>query len=494
MTKTIRALGFFLAAATLTGAAGFGGEAAAQASARALVIEGRLIDGTGAAPIQDGRVVVRDGVIVCAGQARACARPADAVAIDAAGGTILPGLIDLHAHPRPHYFGWFLASGVTTVRSANTDLAMARTLEALPAPRSDLVWAGPMLDGENSIIRRFLPDPVEGRPSPARAVEDASLDGVELLIAQTPVQAVAAVDALAANGAHWVKLYEQLPPDAFAAAAERARQKNLPVMADLGMASTRGLSAAQVDLLQAAALGVDSLEHASGAALAYQRLGGDLTAETLDPALIDRMARALLETDTALVPTLSVFHFTAEDQAPELGLNGVPFADATGIVREGLDRQWRGVHGHFHGDPAARDGARLDGRIGAATARRLAELGGRVGAGSDTPAGAYNLPGGGLHLELELMTRAGFTPLQALSAATATAAEILGRDDIGRIAPGRRADLLIVDGDPSRDIRDTRRLRHVILAGQAFEAGPLQARALADGDVRLAALIAEDER
>ncbi|WP_083673922.1 amidohydrolase family protein [Brevundimonas sp. ZS04] len=108
------------------------------------------------------------------------------------------------------------------------------------------------------------------------------------------------------------------------------------------------------------------------------------------------------------------------------------------------------------------------------------------------PPAPYNLPGGGLHLEMELMTRAGLSPLQALSAATGTAADILKRDDIGRIAVGRRADLLIVEGDPSRDIRDTRRLRHIVLDGRAYAPDALKRQAITDGEARLAALLAEE--
>ncbi|OYX15637.1 MAG: hypothetical protein B7Z09_09825, partial [Brevundimonas diminuta] len=84
------------------------------------------------------------------------------------------------------------------------------------------------------------------------------------------------------------------------------------------------------------------------------------------------------------------------------------------------------------------------------------------------------------------------SPLQALSAATGTAADILKRDDIGRIAVGRRADLLIVEGDPSRDIRDTRRLRHIVLDGRAYAPDALKRQAITDGEARLAALLAEE--
>jgi imidazolonepropionase-like amidohydrolase len=92
---------------------------------------------------------------------------------------------------------------------------------------------------------------------------------------------------------------------------------------------------------------------------------------------------------------------------------------------------------------------------------------------------------------MELMTRAGLSPLQALSSATGTAADILQREDIGRIAVGRRVDLLVVEGDPSQDIRDTRRLRQVILDGQVLDPAALKNRALEDGEALLASLMAE---
>lgn len=482
LTTTLARVAALAAAATLA--------AAGAAQAETLSITGRILDGAGGAPIEKGRILVKDGTIACVGALPACAPPPDARRIDAGSGSVIPGLIELHSHPRPHYYGWFLAAGVTTVRSANTSLEMVRALDALPAPRAELVWAGPMVDGEKSVLRRFYPAGADGTPSAARPADGSSLEGIELLIAETPEQAVAAIDALVASGAPWVKLYELLPPDIYAAAAGRAKERGLPIMADLGVASTRGLGPAQVDLLQAAAMGLDTLEHASGGALAYQRLGGDLSAEPLDPALIDRLARALLEANVALVPTLSVFHFNGSDETPEAGLAGVPFADATGAVHDNLKQQWAGLRQHHHGNPVNLEKARLDTRISLAVARRLSELGGRVGAGSDTPAGSYNLPGGGVHLEMELLTRAGLTPLQALSAATGTAADILRREDIGRIQVGRRADLVIVEGDPSRDIRDTRRLRQVIRAGAVLDPTVLRDEALADGDARLAALMA----
>ena len=81
-----------------------------------LVLKRRVIDGTGAAPIEHGVVVIANSRVHCVGAAGKCAYPASAPVIDAGAGTILPGLIDLHVHARPTYFSWFLPVGVTTVR------------------------------------------------------------------------------------------------------------------------------------------------------------------------------------------------------------------------------------------------------------------------------------------------------------------------------------------------------------------------------------------
>lgn len=431
-----------------------------------LVLKGRVIDGTGAAPIERGVVVIADGRVQCVGQAGRCSYPARARIIDAGTGTIMPGLIDLHVHTRASYFTWFLPAGVTTVRDANNSFSTLQALQQVGPYRPRLVYTGPLLDGPATVFTQFFPDSLV-----ARFVRPAPAGPVRELIAQqvrTPAEARAAVDSVAAHGAAFVKLYEQLSPEAYRAAADEAHRRHLRVMTDLGMMETRGLEGAQVDALQAMQAGVHSIEHASGYALAYQRLGGDPT-KPLDAKLVDRLARATVQSHTALVPTLSVFYGTvypdsAKRQLVRLpGGTAVP-ADMVAFFDQSARRS----------TPAGRERAAADLRLDQALTRRIYELGGVIGAGTDVPAGDYNLPGGGLHRELALLVQAGLPPLAALHAATGAAGQILGLPELGTLQAGKVADIIIVAGNPAADIRATRTVRYVLQAGRVLPSDSLQ--------------------
>lgn len=406
----------------------------------ALVLRGRIIDGTGAPAIEDGLVVVEGDRITCVGAMEGCGVPIGARLVET-DGTILPGLIDLHVHTRPHYLWMYLAAGVTTVRDLNNDVGVIEQVGSDGSDRARVVWSGPLLDGENSVIARM---------------------GGRIFQATTPEAARAAVDSVADLGAEVVKLYEQIPPDAFRAAAERAAERGLPTAADLGTQLTRGLTDAEVDALQAIEAGVTSIEHLSGFALAYRRLGGDPAAARLDPVLVDSLARAVVSSGVAVVPTLVVDAAFAADALDFV--DEIPLADR---LPEGMGEWWSQMHAGLSAE--ARKRARADLRLSRALIRRIAELGGRIGAGSDAPAGPFDVPGGALHRELELLvTEGGLTPLQAITAATANAAHVLGRDDLGVVAEGKTADLLVVAGRPDEDVRETREIEYVIKGGKLW--------------------------
>ncbi len=407
----------------------------AAQSAGPLVLRGRVVDGTGAAALEAGEVTVVAGRIDCVGAMGICAVPSGAQVIDAGSGTILPGLIDAHTHVfDTGMLAMFLPAGVTAIRDLHNALPTLARLEAVEMPRPRIVKAGPLIDG-----RRTWPG---------------------ALLATTPEEGIAAVDSVTAAGVDVVKLYNGLDSATFAATAARTREKGFPITADL--------FGSRVDALAALEHGVRGFEHGGGFLTAYSRLGGDRTAMAIDTVLLDRIVAAILEHDAYLVPTLIVQRQYALDETPSL--EGVPMADR---VQPFLRVFWTRRDSV---PPEFRERFRANMRFVSALANRLVQRGGRVGAGSDLP-NPYVVPGGALHQELELLVEAGLTPLQAIRAATAEAAKILGFDDVGRIAAGQAADLIIVDGDPTRDIRATRAVRTVVLRGQVYTQQELLQRA-----------------
>lgn len=408
------------------------------------VLLGRLFDARAGTVLEHGVVVIAGERVRCAGARDACTWEAATPQHHYGDALLLPGLIDLHVHARPHYIGAFVPSGVTTVRDAGNTLdTLARLRTTTGAPR--LFATGPLLDGPGSVLTPKGPAPFDA----------ATLGGQPALTLASPADAVTVVDALAEAGVDWIKLYEQLPPEVFDAAVQAAARHDLPVMADLGTVLTRGLTGAHVDARQAAASGVATLEHLGGAALAYERLGGDPNAETLDPALLDRIVADLEQSGIAVVPTTANgAQFFAPDSLPRDDLPGAALmaADFTGY--------WSHLAGVL-GDPEVQARARSDQRLMRALLPRLLAAGVRVGAGSDLPAAPYMLPGPALHQELDALVRTGLTPVQALQSATHVAADILGQSDLGRLEAGARADVLVVAGDPLADIRATRRIEAV---------------------------------
>lgn len=409
-------------------------ELAAQSLQDPIVLHGRLIDGSGAPPLEDAVVVIRGERIDCVGARGTCAEPAGARVIDAGDGTILPGLIDLHTHIYSRStLAMFPAAGVTAVRELHNSFIVLGTLESAPPPRPHIVKAGPLIDGE------------------------LRLPGS--LVAATPEQARAAVDSVVRGGADFVKLYNGLSPAAYRAAAERA--------AELGVEATTDLLNSEVDALQALAWGVRGFEHAAGFLAAYIRLGGDTTRADPDPVILDSLVTAVLAANAYIVPTLIIQRQLASPTEPSL--QGVPLAERVDPFIRGFWRRWAEI------PPETRTRFARHARFSAALVLRLVARGGRAGAGTDVP-NPFVTPGGALHQELELLVEAGLAPVQAIHAATGAAASILNRDDIGTIEPGHIADIIMVDGNPATDIRATRGLRLVIREGIPYTMDTLLAR------------------
>ena len=337
-----------------------------------------VLDGGGGPPARDQTVVAAGGVITRVGPAGQVAAPPEAVLVDGAGGTLLPGIVDAHVHLGFYPPAQVLAGGVTTVR----DLGWPRErLDALREGAAAPGAASPRLLAAGQIVT--VPGGYPTRapwapPGTARPVDGAA-------------EAVAAVAELAGTGAAVIKVAlddrvgPTLPAPVLAALVGAAAERGLGVTAHVGTA---------VEAAKALAAGVGELAH------------WPFDSRPLPDPLVDALAESVVA-----VPTLHI--------------------DPTRARRAGL--------------------------------RRFVARGGRVVYGTDL--GNQGPPPAVDTEELRLLVGAGLAPGQALAAATSVAAAHLGLAGTGVVAPGARADLLLVDGDPLADLTALSRVRLVTRDG-----------------------------
>jgi imidazolonepropionase-like amidohydrolase len=370
---------------------------------------------------------VRDGAITQIGGAV----PPGAGTVDGHGGTLLPGLIDSHVHASPASLAQALTFGVTTELCMFASPPVVAARRALAAQRDDVAdiraasYGASAAGGSLSLIDHEIP----------------TLAG--------PQDADPFVTARLAEGADYIKLFLEdgqrygrtsLSPDTVRAVIAAAHRHGRLTLAHTDSAATaRMFLAAGGDGLAHVLSDID-LSCRPRFAIATLRVTAVMS------------AAAAREVDQSLRTLLS---------HPQIG----PYLDPS-------DRQALGDPGQLTAartSAAVHQGGRLDFAAAARSTRALSQAGTPILAGTDVNPGgpqddaspmmrALHIGGHGtaLHHELELLVQAGLTPVQALAAATSRPARHFGLTDRGRIAPGLRADLLLVHGDPSTDITATR--------------------------------------
>lgn len=405
------------------------------------IVGGTLIDGNGGAPVRDAAVVVRDGRIVALGAATSVAIPSDAYRVDAAGKTILPGLWDMHSHFEQVEWGpIYLASGVTTARDCGNEFEFITAVR--DAIREDR-GVGPRL---------LLAGVVDGT-SP----ESAGVQRVD-----TPEQALYWTRRYHDAGFQQMKIYSSVKLDEEKVVIAEAHR--------LGMSVT-GHVPEGLDAYQTIAAGQDQINHISYVADIMHPLlppNADRVAHKKATAAIDlaspEAAKAiefLKAHKTVLDPTLATFEIDeATTEKPvafiEPGANFI----APELVQSLTDVE-----------PPS-DASRLQERV---DAKYLAILGALHRAGIPIMTGTdQTIPGHSIHREIELYVKAGFTPMEAIQAATVVPARAMGLEkDSGSLDVGKRADLIVIDGDPLADIRNTRNVMVVIAHGKLFDPSAL---------------------
>jgi imidazolonepropionase-like amidohydrolase len=419
------------------------------ATGTTIIRNGQLIDGTGKPPVRDAVLVIQDGWITYAGPvAQAPPLPPEVQRIDARGGTIMPGLVEAHFHPTyfnvaaledldikyPVEYVTLLAAanarlalecGYTAARSGgslfNIDVWLKKAIEndLVPGPR--LAASGREICGAGGLMD-WNPD-----------FRKIGMEGL-VLIVNGADEARAAVRKLVKDGVEWVKTY----PTGDAAAPDTNDHHTLcmtyeEMHAVVATAHNHGMKVtghcrATLGIKNALRAGYDTLEHGT--------------------FMDDEALEMLLQRNTPVVPALQ-FELASIEHGREFGMSQ------------------RVIDGHQE---------TLEG--GAASARRILRAGGRLGMGGDYGF-AWN-PHGTYAKELTFFVKyVGLSPLETLTCATRTGAEIMGRDsEFGTLEAGKLADVLVVDGDVAADIGilEDRSRFLAVMQGGIIKAGQLAGR------------------
>jgi len=427
-----------------------------------------VIDGSGAAPLADQTVIIADGRIAAIGPAATTPLPKDAELHDYRGYSILPGLVGMHDHlyysasnalqrgggtvlepgvivaeiaytaPR-----LYLAAGVTTLRTTGsvepyTDFKVHSRIEAglMPGPHMDVT--APYLEGAPTYFAQMheLTDPEDARRL---------------------------VDIWADYGATSFKAYMHLTRAELAAAAGEAHRRGFRITGHL----------CSVTWPEAVAAGIDDFEHGPvytdsefvGGKIPdvcpkAQELQASWVAEPIEGAKVAALIRLLVDHHIAVTSTLPVFELYVPGRPPPQ--RRTLEAMASGARESYLTE--RSMLDPNNPTPALLLHKEM------AFERAFAAAGGLLLAGPDPTGNGGVLPGFGNQRELELLVEAGFTPLQAIQIGTQNGARFLGRDkDIGTLAPGKRADLVLVKGDPAAHIEDIENVEVVFKDGLGYD-------------------------
>jgi imidazolonepropionase-like amidohydrolase len=445
-------LGQGLAAAALLLVAGCGQkDAAAPASATGaskVLTNFTLIDGTGAAAAPGSAMVVGpDGKIAWVGPQAQLKAPEGAQTVDLAGKYVMPGLIDLHVH----------IGNVVDLKQDYKNFTRENVEKDLKTYASYGVTTVLTMGTENDTIFPLRAEQRAGKPTMARVytagqgvVFKGGYGGVPGLNQQisTPAEAAAAVDAQAAKGVDVIKFWlddelgtmPKMPPEVSKAIIDTAHKHKLKVLAHIFYLE---------DAKRVVDQGVDGLVHS-------------VRDQPVDAALISAMkAKGTWQMAETLSREASMFAFGIPPSAEILN---DPFfiAGVSPAALEGLRSPERqktvSSNPHFGDLPKFFEQAKQNTKL-------LKDGGVQYGFGTDSgPPGRY--AGYFSHWELALLVDSGFTPAEAIKAATSTAAQFLNMTELGSIAAGKQADLLVLDADPLVDIKNSRKINSVYIAGQ----------------------------
>jgi len=413
----------------------------------------QVFDADNRAFLSDQTVVVDKGRIASIGPAASAKAPGGAQVIDGRGKTLVPGLWDCHMHVASDFTGvQELSLGVTSLRDPGND-------DSLTIDRRKRVEAGQLL-----MPHVYASSLIDGKgPNTAQVAN----------VATSEAEAVALVDKAKANGFIGVKFYGTLNPAWLPAAAGEAHKQGLHVHGHIpqGIRPLDAVNAGYDEIthinwiiMQAMP---DSVIQVSNGIARFEGPGRYARDTNLDGEAIQGLLKVMASKGIYSDPTMVAFESL---YVPENGDLGDSYAPFVGTLPPTTERGFR-----TGGFTVPKDLTRADYRKSWA---KMVELLGRMHkAGIPIVAGT---DGAGIELvhELEIYVSAGFTPAEALAAATIVPAKLVGQDaQTGSIKVGKTADLVLVEGDPSKRIGDLRQTRVIMLDGKLLDADALRTAA-----------------
>jgi enamidase len=417
----------------------------------------RVIDGTGAAARDDQTLVIRDGTIAALGAAATVAVPPGALVMDLTGKSVIPGLVQVHEHLyyptasgvyanlTESFTRLYLAGGVTSMRTGGNmngygELNIKRAIDAGQKPGPWIDATAPYLEGPGLNLGQV------------RELKDAA-------------DARREVNFWADEGATSFKAYMHITRDELGVAIQEAHKRGLKLTGHLCSVTYR----------EAAALGIDNLEHGFFAATDFVsdkvpdecpgQAKGQASVASIDPGsdAVKSLIADLVKRGVALTSTLTVF----ETLTP-----GRPLPPGLDVLTPQLREQFEQRYAAAQRNPQSAMAALFP------KARALevafARAGGVLLVGTDPTGGGGVIPGYANQRALELLVESGFTPLEAIMIGTLNGATYLKRADrVGSLAVGKQADIVVLNGDPSARIEDIRKVDLVFRQGVAYDPAKL---------------------
>jgi len=417
----------------------------------------RVIDGLGHAPVDGQTLVLQSGRIAALGADGIVTVPEGARILDLTGKSVIPGLVLVHEHlfyssivqaafhTNEMEFSFprmYLAAGITSMRTGGsmepyTDLQVKDDIDSGRSPGPKLHLTMPYLDGPGTGITQLRP-------------------------VASAAAAVRMIDYWADEGFTSAKMYVNLPPEIMGPAITEAHKRGMQVTGHIGKVSYR----------EAAEMGIDDLEHGFMAMSDFiaGRKPGDpsnavgnyrsLEAMNPDAPEVASLIRELVDRHVAVTSTLAIFEtFTPGrrvDSPAELDALAAP-------LKETYLTRWAAVNAK--NSPMAVHAFSRD----MALELKFFRAGGLLVAGTDPTGYGGVIAGYGSWRAIELLVEAGLTNVEAIQVATSNGARLLGiSGDTGSLEKGKAADLVVIAGDPSKDISDLRKAETVFKDGVGY--------------------------